>query len=308
LRLSSRTWISMTVIATLLGGGAVALANARQDLYGLFRDTHGRRLPIFGSERRGKYLLSHRYVPENFQAVLLGSSVTSNWNTGGITLVPTYNESTDGGNISEEKLLAETVLRSPGLRLAICVIHPYLTDSHGLNADEMKPSEYWGALGSISLLQSYKLRRTVARGGELLAWDAFGAEHKEEVDGLLPLNPVLRRLMKSPDPIQVDELALREYAELLAELRQRQVRLVAVIPPTLEELLVPRRDEMDRYARRVLALFTPEELVVDLESPEYRAFRLERKNFRDGVHLSARGADEVVRILDDRLRRARVLP
>ena len=304
--MTARQWIGTTIVLTLLAGGGIALANARQDLYGLFRSSAGRRLPIYGSERRGKYLLSQRYVPENFRAILLGSSVTSNWDTSAITALPTYNESTDGGNISEEKLLAETVLRSPGLAVAICVIHPYLTDNHGLNTDEMKPGEEWSALGSISLVQSYRERRTVVAGEEPLLWDAFGAEHKPEIDALLPLNPVLQRLMKSQGPIHVDRAALDEYAALVAELRAHQVKLVAVIPPTLEELLAPRRAEMDRYAQLVLALFLPDDLVVDFQSPEHFTFRQDRRNFRDGVHLSSRGAAQVVHLLDERMRLARL--
>jgi lysophospholipase L1-like esterase len=101
--------------------------------------------------------------------------------------------------------------------------------------------------------------------------------------------------------VHVDEIAFEEYRALLGELRARGVRLVAVVPPTIEDLIGPRRDRMTRYARRVLALFSPEDLVVDFDRPEHAALRSDPGNFRDGVHLSSRGAQSVVRALDARL-------
>jgi len=303
--MTPRRWIATTLLFTLLLGAAVAVCNARADIYGLFRDTRGRRLPIYDSERRGKYLLSQHYVPENFDAILLGSSVTSTWDTGGIHAYRTYNESTDGGNITEMKLLAETVLRSPGLRLALLVVHPYMTDTHGLNADEMGSAEYWGALGSISLLRAYKLRFAVESGRDDLVWDDRGGERKNDApagSGLSPLNPVLRRIIQSEGDVTIDPVALGEYRDLIATLRARGVKLVAVVPPLYEGLLAPRRERFARYASRLLALFAPGDLVIDFNGPEFAAFRADPANFRDGVHHSRRGAAEIVRAIDARLR------
>src|SRR5690242_11790260 len=119
--MNARKWMILTLLFTFAAGGGFVLLNLRLDIYGLFRDDHGRLLPIYDSERSGKYLLSLRYVPSNFDAILIGTSVTGTWNTSGLEVFRTYNESTDGGNITEEKLLAERVLRSPGLKAAICL-------------------------------------------------------------------------------------------------------------------------------------------------------------------------------------------
>jgi hypothetical protein len=296
-----RNWIALTLLLTLGVGGVGVLANVRADIYGLFR-SDSRQLPLYDSERRGKYLLSHRYVPEHFAGILLGSSVTSAWNTAGIHGYDVYNESSDGGNITEQKLLAETVLRrSRGLKLAICAVHPYLTDSHGLAADEMGDAEYWGALGSLSLLRAYQLRWKVQHGREDLVWDALGTEHRDDPRGMTPLSPALRRILQSTGEIAIDPVALEEYRVLVGELRARGVRLVAVVPPLYEPLLAPTRDRLDRYTKRVLGLFSPADLVVDFNAPEYLAFRQDAANYRDGVHLTRRGSDEIVRLLDARI-------
>jgi hypothetical protein len=300
--ISPRRFIVATLAATLLVGGAVVCLNVWVDLYGLFRDTHGRTLGIYDSERRGKYLLSVNYVPRNFDAILLGSSVTSNWNTAAIRGLRTYNESTDGGNITEERLLAERALATPGLKVAICLIHPYLTDAHGVNADEMRESEIVNALGSISLGRSYWQKRAVERGRAPLVWDPLGTEFSEVIKEMRPLNPVLTRIMKSEGEVHVDQMAFDEYRTMVGELRAHGLRLVAVIPPTIDELLAPRRARMDRYNQRLLALFSsPGDLIIDLNAPDLGAFRHDRINYRDGVHLSVQGAAAIMQVLDRRI-------
>ena len=117
--MTSRRWTALTLLLTLVTGGAFVLLNVRLDIYGLFRDVRGRRLPIYDSERRAKYLLNLHYVPERFNAVLIGSSVSGDWDTSGIEAWRTYNESTDGGNITEEKVLVERALLEPGIEAAL---------------------------------------------------------------------------------------------------------------------------------------------------------------------------------------------
>jgi hypothetical protein len=296
--MTSRRWTLLTLLLTLALGGGFVLLNMRLDIYGLFRDPHGRRLAIYDSERRAKYLLSERYVPSCFNAVLIGSSVSGNWDTSGIEVFRTYNESTDGGNITEEKVLVERALRTPGIEAALCVVHPYLTDTHGLNTAEMTDREYWGALGSITLLRSYKLMFATATGREKLIWGASGAE---DVESSMTLNPLLRRMMAPERDFHVDDGAFAEYRALVSELRQHGVKLVAVVPPTLEELLAPSRDAMNRYVSLMGTMFTPQDTLIDFNAPRYEAFRRERGNFTDGVHLSRTGAAEVVRLLNQRL-------
>lgn len=296
--MSTRKWTTLTLLFTLAVGGSFVALCAWLDIYGLFRDTHGRSLPIYDSERRGKYLLNLHYVPENFEAVLIGSSVTGNWNTSGIELYRTYNESTDGGNITEEKILVERALLSPGIKMAICVLHPFLTDTHGLNTEEMTDREYWGALGSTTLLRSWKRLATTSMGREKLVWDAYGAE---DVESPVEINPTLRRVMMPDGDYHVDEVAFEEYRSVVDALHRRGVKVAAVVPPTVEDLLEPRREAMDRYVRRMWTLFSPDDVLIDLNAPDVAAFRRDKSHYRDGVHLSRAGAVEVVKLLNARL-------
>jgi hypothetical protein len=288
----------LTLLLTLVVGGGSVLVNVRLDIYGIFRDPRGRELPIYASEGRAKYFLNLRYVPRNFDAVLIGSSVSDNWPVQDIRSFKVYNESTDGGNITVQKLLVERALREPGLRAVLCVVHPYITHKAGIERSDMSEDEYWGALGSLSLLQAYQRKAKVALGRGKPVWDQFGSE---EVPAPPELNPELRAIMLPDGEVHVDETAFAEYRDLVAELRAKGIALAAVVPPTTEPLFEQRRAEMGRYVARMRALFAPSDVFLDLSTPEHADLQRDPTNFKDGVHLTASGARKIVALLDQAL-------
>src|SRR5215468_6006177 len=101
------------ILITFLFGALIICANAAADIYGLFREPEHRSLRIYGDERLAKYLLSTRYVPANFDGVLIGTSASANWDTGKMRSLRLYNESLNGGNIVEEKAILDQLLLHP---------------------------------------------------------------------------------------------------------------------------------------------------------------------------------------------------
>ncbi len=303
--MSSQRWTILTLLATLAVAVAFVSLNVRLDVYGLFTDSSRRPLHFYGSERRAKYLLSRRHVPEAFNAVFLGSSVTANWDMAGIERLRTYNESIDGGNLSEEKLLVEQALRVSDrrrLEAALCLVHPYFTDTHGFKSEEMSDREYWGALGSISLLLSYKSLVQGALGRRPVSfWDARGTQEPDGAEARVELNPDLRRILSPAGDFHVDEAAFKEYGELVRELHDKGVRVVMVSPPLQEDLLQPTREAMDHYMSRMRTIFAPEDLLIDFNTADYAPFRRDQSNYKDGVHLTRKGAAEVVSQINQRL-------
>ena len=94
--------------------------------------------------------------PNNFNAILIGSSVSANWNAHGIDGFRVYNESLDGGNAVEVKAIADQALASSPIKAAILIVHPYLTASHDFNTVQLTPRLNLEALGSLNLLDAYK--------------------------------------------------------------------------------------------------------------------------------------------------------
>ncbi len=299
--MTSRKWLILTLSLTLLGGGGFIGLNVCLDIYGLFRDSRGRQLPIYDTEQRAKYLLSRHYVPANFRAVLIGTSVSGNLPTAGLSILPTYNLSTDGGNVSEEKVLAERAILSPGIEVAICLVHPYLTDTHGITTKEMNEREISGALGSISLLRAYHRLFMTATGRAKLSFDWHGAEI---IEGPIKLNPVLTRIFAAEPDFAVDAEAFAEYRRLIEELRARKIRVIGLVPPTWQGLLDPKRAAIDRYTARMRTLFDPQDPFIDMNGPEYADLWADRSIYTDGVHFTIKGAGEVVKRLDLELRLA----
>ena len=139
--LSTRAWLLETLGIALCMVAAIVLVNMYIDIYGIFRNAKGRHLPVYGDERIAKYLLSEKFVPENFDALLIGTSVSANWKTSDISDFRVYNESVDGGVIAEEKTIADNALLSSHIRLVLLLVQPYLTASDEFKTVQLTPRE-----------------------------------------------------------------------------------------------------------------------------------------------------------------------
>ncbi len=171
--MSARAWLTETIgtiVALLI---VVTLVNISVDIYGILRNAKGRHLRVYGDERVARYLLSEKYVPENFNALLIGSSVSANWNTSGINGLRVYNESLNGGNIVEEKTIADQALATSQIKVVILIVHPFLTYSHDFETVRLTPRENLEALGSLNLLDAYKSAVRVKLHREERTYDQF---------------------------------------------------------------------------------------------------------------------------------------
>jgi len=94
--MSASLWLAMTLgLIALLIGLHILLA-WRLDLFGIYRDPHGRTLITSEHERKAKYLLNQAYVPANFDALIIGASASVNWHSNYFTGYRFYNESIEG--------------------------------------------------------------------------------------------------------------------------------------------------------------------------------------------------------------------
>lgn len=297
--ISSYAWLIEAIGMT----GALLIAsvamNMSIDIYGIFRNANGRHLAVYGDERVAKYLLSEKYVPANFNAILIGSSVSANWNTGKISGFRVYNESIDGGNIIEEKAIADQALASSRIQVAILIVHPYLTASHDFNTVQLTPQENLGALGSQSLLDAYKAAARVKLHLEKPQFDEFGSEDFGDIPQ--KMNPHLQKLMTPGTEFSIDDSAAKAYSALVDELHSLNVRIVYVIPPVSESVLAGKASAFADYSRTMLANKQAQDRVIDFTSEEFSDFRRNPDNFKDGVHMTNQSAREVVAAIGARL-------
>jgi hypothetical protein len=295
----ARNWLLLTVGLIVVIGGAAVLANLIVDPYGLYHDDHGKRLPVYGEPRVAKYLLSERYVPEDFNAILIGSSMSANWDLTTIEKLRFYNESLDGANSVEEEAVVGEALSKPGIRVAAIIVHPFFTHSHDFEAVKLEPSLRLSPLGSKNLFATYKDLVKVRLHKATPIFDWAGTERSDTVPA--HLNPTLQRMFRPGVPFEVDAIAFAAYRDILANLRAHHVRIVFIVPPISEDLLQAQRAELGVYARLMEANMAPDDLLLDFTSDEYADFRKNRANFGDGIHQFPEAAAVVVSLINARI-------
>jgi hypothetical protein len=280
--------------------GLIAL-NMVLDPYGLFRSSRTRSLPVYGEERIAKYLYSMRYIPENFDGILLGSSVSDNLDPRQFHGYRIYNASINGGNVEDLRPIAENVYGKSELKLTLVCIHRYLTLDHGNKTDLMTPRQYWGALGSPQLLAAYLSGLAIRRGVVHGEYDDMGTL-RESAD---PDSAVVRRTIdKAVGDIQrgqasvgnysIDPVALAGLNRILTTARHRSRRMLVFYPPIPASVFAIRRAEFARYRETVGSLLGPGDVVVDFNDPSHSGLREDLLNFQDAVHLSKSGAAAVM--------------
>jgi hypothetical protein len=275
--------------------------NMYEDVYGLFRTSRGRRLSVYGEERVAKYLHSFRYIPENFDGVLLGSSVTDNFDTKRFPGYRIYNASIDGGNVEDLTPIADNVFRKGELKLTLICIHRYLTNDHMQRTGFMTPKQYWGALVSPQLITAYVSRLAIRQGVVRGEYDEWGARHyASEPDSATVRKTIdrtvaeIRRGAASVGNYHIDPDALSELDRIIAEARRGSRRLLIFYPPTPAPVLAVCSAEYARYREAINAAVRAGDILVDFNAPSYASLRSDYRNFTDAVHLSNAGAGLVL--------------
>ena len=296
---------SKQFIGAFLAGAAgiaavVVPLNMYVDLYGLFRPAHGRRLPLYGEERLVKYLHTFRYIPENFDGVLLGSSVSDNLETDRLGRYKIYNASINGGNIEDVKPLAENLFRRGELQLTVFCIHRYLTLDHVKKTDLMSPRQYWGALGSPQLIEAYVSGLAIWIGFLQPGYEECGARRSgQDSDAAQSRKAIgdaldgIGRGTALAGNYTIDPVAFAELRDILAAARRHSRRMLVFHPPLPAPVLAARTAQYERYRDTVNALLRPGDLLVDFNGPQYAEMRADFGNFVDAVHLSRTGASQV---------------
>lgn len=293
-----RRWNISVLVIVLAAITAAAAIDYKVNFYGLFGDASGIKCFVYNNERITKYLFAYNYIPRNFDGLLIGSSSSDNWNTGELTGIRMYNVSLSGANITEEDLIVDKVLQASRPKLALFLIHPYLTLTFGRKTRYMNPQEYWGGLGSLQLFLGYWRGWKIRHGYARQEFNEFG-----RYDFIVPpqaLAPMQLQAQAETD-FFVDTRAIEEYRDVLERVRSSHARIVAVIPPLRMEYWKAMRIPFEEYCSRMRALFHQDEPVIDLNDQEFEDFRTDQENYQDEVHLSNRGATKIIQIINKRL-------
>jgi hypothetical protein len=298
--MNSRRWIIVT-LATILGVAAVDIAVAYMvDPYGVWRNPAGRQLPValITNGRKAKFLMSKRYIPANFDGLIIGASSLANWNISTLASAQIYNLSIDGGNATEQKLVVDQALGRGHYKLVIFALGPINTSSHEVKGglDETTTTE---ALASFHLFiqeLAYALRAAHHGAGYVDIAPNGHYNYSVKRKGLEPID-------LAPSYFHIDSVALQQYRAMISNLQNQGAVIVYVVPPLYEPFYELHKASYEGYLKTILPLL-PDAPVIDFQGPEYTALRSDPNNFLDVNHTEPQGAEKFSALLNELVSRA----
>lgn len=304
-KMGGRRFVIDTLLLAALACAGVAAINWHINFYGVFGDVRGENRTVVASERQTKYLYSFNYIPANFDALLVGSSIASNFDTALVHGVRMYNAAISGGNITEEKLIAENALVRGHFRLVVLCVNPYLIQTHGRKAGGMDPRDMWGAIGSTDLVSSYVGALAIRLGWihgrftpegmqDIEAWQRQAKHWDGEGNGKV----APKQVAPANHALMLDTTALDELSKLAQLARAQGATVVWLFAPVYLPIYRERRSGYAKFENAIHSLSEPDDLTVDMNDGSFDALTSQATAFLDGVHLSNKGALDVVHALN----------
>ncbi|MDH3974415.1 MAG: hypothetical protein OEV42_09075 [Deltaproteobacteria bacterium] len=299
---SKRFFYSTILLISALSFSIIG-SNLYLNEFGLFASR--KNIRIWGQEKTSKYLLSFRYIPENFEGVIMGPSFSDNLDTRKIKGFKIYNMSMDGANISELKYAIENVINYGGVKYVIICLSPYITNDSGTKGRQIDPREYWGSLFSFLPHRIYKEKKKTLKEPEK---DRFHASEWGYNDfnilkkGIDFADIVKTRRADPKREIHIDKNAYSDFQELINFLHRKKVKLFAFYFPMYHEFYEEYRKSgaWAYYKKKMDKLFSDKDLVWDMNEKDYHYITKALSSYSDG-HLSNLGADKVVAVLEGKL-------
>ncbi len=279
------------------------------DEFGLFRPSNGRTIGIYTSERTAKYLLSMRYIPENFDAVMIGTSFSDQLDTKEITSFRMYNLSLLGANSAELAMLVGNVMEVRPPRLLLICLDPFMLRNTEIHDVRMTPSAKWATLGSTFIIEYYrrKLRKVVSGKRDIFEYTTFGSATINDVPvevSRQAINDRAKAVAAEKSPLLMDPAAIRQLKNIIQEARKAGVRIAAFFYPHPEPVRLEMASSYLAFSQEMLGIFRTGEILLDFNGTEYLTFRKDPANYTDGAHISTKGGRFLLAELDSAISRS----
>lgn len=290
-------WQTFLIRASLISIASIILLigfNIWIDLYGLF--WRNKDVSIYADERTSKYLLAHRYVPENFDGYILGPSLSANLNPKDFMSFKIYNLSMMGANITEQKAVVDKAIDVKPPKYVIICLHPYLTADHGMKTDMINEKEYNGAFGSVKLYKAYAIE--FMRYVNLMPnkypknqFNDFGYNDYDNLQQTMPVEEKIKEQLQRDDAInaKIDSIALCEFNALIDELTLKNVKIIAYFHPIPSLIYEKFKEPLEDYETKMRESFNSSSIILNFNGPEYKFFTTDLTNYIDHGHLSKKG-------------------
>jgi hypothetical protein len=288
----ARRWIFLTFAIILAVVGVLTAVAYALDPYGVLRDPTGRSLKVFDNERKVKFLMNKRYVPANFNGLIVGTSASANWDMPILNGIKIYNESLEGGDAPEERILVNEAMQTGHYKLAILILSHAMTKEHSIK-DQFDKVNITAAIGSLYLIEDE------VRLGLLLNHRRFTRSDTApngQIELLYHKNLTPKQLPS--DQLRFDPIALQQYRDLVNSLISAGTKIVYVVPPMHEPCYQLNKATYNPNLQTGRE-FLPPGPIIDFNGPEYLALRSDTDNYLDCWHLSSKGAAKVTAVLEE---------
>ena len=282
--MTPRRWIFQFCATLLVVFCIVGVAAYITDPYGVWRDPQGRKLPIYFGDRKAKFLLSKRYVPANFDGLIIGPSASTNWDVSTIGDARIYNESLMGGNAAEEDLIVSQALQRGHFKVAVIVVMPYVTRQHTIE-EGMDSTNITEAIGSIHLFVN-EIGPVLSKAG--IKFRSVYAAPNGQLETHLHKNLEVGHDL----PYQIDPIAAEKLKNLAQVLQSRGTKIVYVVPPYYAPYYEVNKALLQSYYRTIFSSLPPAP-VIDFNTSAFDALRSNPDNYFDSFHMEAKAAAKV---------------
>jgi hypothetical protein len=277
--------------------------NVAIDLYGLFRPLDNRKIVVHNSERISKYLLAYRYIPEQFNTVLVGTSLSANLDVApyaDTTEFRIYNASVTGVNLTELQPIVEKTIEG-GMKQVVVCISPYMVETSGSKEVDLNRKIYYGAYGSMDLYQTYFVG--IIRHMDLMPRKfPKGQINEFGVNDYSPLFKV-RDVAASIDEqvekhrntkLKVDTIAVRELKYVFNLMEKNNVKYIAYFHPYPAKIYDNSLANQLEFRKLIKTIIPDTTRIVDFNTPEQRPFTSDLSNYMDHGHLNDKGQKTVM--------------
>ena len=314
---ASKTFLKVVLVGTFLLLVASVAINVYLDIFGLFRSVDNRKLPVYHNERMAKYLLSYRYVPANFNAVVIGTSLSDNLDFAtyqtDLAEFKIYNASMMGANISEVSRVAGNLIKG-GVKNIIFCVSPYQMKNTGEKEMEMNEKLYYSAIGSKNLYETYGV--ALIRKSGLMPFkfpkkhiNEFGVNNFTERYKVKNVAEHIHNIaeIEKNIPMTIAEEAVAELKELFLLMQKEKINLIVYFHPVPIELYTSKQPEYELFQKMVGEMIPKDAMLINFNSPQYSGFRKNYEHYIDNGHLSDKGQKVIAEILIMKLNTLRSL-
>lgn len=300
--MTSKKFIFTTFAIFLLITIIIVGTNYYFDDFGLFR-THSERR-IWAREKTSKYLMSYKYIPKNYNAVLVGSSVSANMDTRKLNGYKVYNLSMNSGNITELKYPLDVLIGSGKIKAVIFCLYDYTTKDSGVKGNQLSEKEYWGSLYSTIPFDvlKYKIKFSMGKGNDVFKYSQNGFNDFNITKRHIKFEDISSKYMQNPrKDLYVDSAAYKELSSVVNELHSKGIRIYGYFYPIYKEWfeVLNNNGAWLGYKNQIMNIFNEDkETIIDMNSELYDYITTSKECYTDG-HLSDEGASEVLKVINE---------